>query len=224
MSTRGAIGVRLKGKDILTYNHSDSYPTWLGAHLLKELRGVAPARLGELASQLQMVEEDAKPTLKQLKVCYPYLREKVAGTDRDETFEEMVKRLDDKNVGGPGRHWYKVLRDTQGTFKYLLAGLPFFIGGFENFVYDSSCEWAYIANLDTSMFEVYTGYWTHSKDVRHYCKVQKPRGRYAMGETGELGDDYSGALLVEEIPFDEISMASDAAIERYCARLYRLRS
>jgi hypothetical protein len=224
MSTRGAIGVRLKGKDILTYNHSDSYPTGLGRELLKELQGLDVSKLSQFSAKLQIVDSEAKPTMAQLKICYPYLREKVEGTDRDETFEETVKRLDDRNVGDPGRHWYKTLRQTQGTLKYLLAGLPYFVGGAETYVYDSGCEWAYIANLDTLRFEIYTGHWTHVKDVRGYQKVQKPNGRYAMGETGVLGNDYSGALLLEEIPFEELSLASDAAIERYCRRMERLRS
>ena len=30
MSTRGLWGFRKNDKDMLTYNHSDSYPEWLG--------------------------------------------------------------------------------------------------------------------------------------------------------------------------------------------------
>jgi hypothetical protein len=221
MSTRGVIGVRLKGKDILTYNNDDSYPNWLGLRLLKELRGVDLDKLGQTAEELVMVDGEAKPKLTQLRACYHYLRQKLEG-DGYETFDEMVKRLDERNVGEPGRHWYKVLRQTQGTLSYLAAGLPFFMGGYENFLYDSDCEWAYIANLDTLRLEIYTGHWTHNRNVRDYYPVMKPVGRYAMGESGVLGDDYSGALLLDEIAFDELSMASDEVIEKYCARLERL--
>lgn len=224
MGTRGAIGVRLNGKDFLTYNHWDSNPSGKGVGILHELRGVDLNSLTQLVAKLVVVKEGARPTVAQLKVCYPYLREKTedAGVERDETFEEMVKRLDDQNVSEPGRHWYKTLRQTQGTLSYLLAGLPFFIGGGEIFVYDSSCEWAYIANLDTSMLEIYSNKWTHSAEVRGYYPVKKPRGRYAMGENGALGDGYPGALLLEEIPLDDLAIASDKAIDKYCARLDRL--
>ena len=35
MSTRGLYGIRKNGVDKCTYNHSDSYPSWLGRKVLE---------------------------------------------------------------------------------------------------------------------------------------------------------------------------------------------
>jgi hypothetical protein len=205
---------------MLTYNHWDSGPEWLGKKLMQEIRTADATVLREVSSRLQIVESEKRPTKKQLEGCYMYLRQEVEGAGRLETYEEMVLRLDDRNVGGPGRHWYKVLRQTQGTFSYVLAGLPFFIGN-AYFPHQSDCEWAYIVNLDTNQFEIYTGHWTPSRAARDYYPVLKPQGRYAKGENGEVEDGWGGVLLIEAIALDELADASDEAITRYCKRLDR---
>ena len=40
MSTRGLIGIVCKGKEFLTYNHYDSYPTELGLKVLRAVRAL----------------------------------------------------------------------------------------------------------------------------------------------------------------------------------------
>ena len=35
MSTRGLLGFRVNGQDYITYNHSDSYPQWLGMRVVQ---------------------------------------------------------------------------------------------------------------------------------------------------------------------------------------------
>lgn len=65
MSTRGIIGVRIAGVDKITYNHSDSYPDYLGKHLYEALRTtIFPdlEKFKKLAFDVKMVESDGVPT------------------------------------------------------------------------------------------------------------------------------------------------------------------
>lgn len=90
MSTRGCIGFRLNGKDCLSYNHSDSYPGWLGRETLKQLK-------------------------KWQKGCgWAALREQVENWKGLQPFGLRADGRDSNN------NWYEVLRAAHGDLKRLL--------------------------------------------------------------------------------------------------------
>ena len=136
MGTRGMIGIQAGGRVVGTYNHYDSYPSWLGATMARE--GIALAgdreRVAEQVAALRLVDEAEQPT--------PEERAVFTGSH-------------DENVS-TGADWYAVLRGLQGSIKaYLDAGvMPDGLA----FASDSLfCEWAYIVDLDAGTLEVYKG-------------------------------------------------------------------
>jgi hypothetical protein len=184
MSTRGTYGIRMHQKDKLMYNHSDSYPSWLGTHLLSQLRSIVakPNGLHEFklkAEKFQVVDADVKPTEQQKKDLAPYAN---FGVD-----------------SGKPDSWYCLTRNLQGDLeKSIEAGIGLDAG---EFIYDSLfCEWAYIVNLDTNKFEVYKGF----QEKKH------KKGRYGQ-KTNSAGDrdKYYGCALVGEFDLENLPTDDD---------------
>lgn len=139
MGTRGAIVFVIDGIEKVGYNHWDSYPSGLGVHVLEWMREQANLFLDdELRQQvraLQLVDEDEEPT---------------------EEERERFSKYWNKSVS-TGQDWYSLLRETQGKPGEILAAGAMTDGG--NFPLDSLfCEWAYVIDLDTEVFEVYKGF------------------------------------------------------------------
>jgi hypothetical protein len=137
MGTRGAYGIRIDNTDKLAYNHWDSYPSGLGTKLVEQFY---EKRLGEwrtLAEKLEAVNEDKKPTRKQIELFAPYTNLGVGDQSPSD--------------------WYCLTRELQGELsKTLEIG---YMSCYNKFVHDSLfCEWAYIWNFDTEEFEVYQGF------------------------------------------------------------------
>ena len=65
MGTRGFVGFIIDDSEKISYNHQDSYPSYVGVHLLKWLRGQMDAghlaTMAEQARAIQLVDEEAKP-------------------------------------------------------------------------------------------------------------------------------------------------------------------
>lgn len=59
MSTRGFVAWKIDGKITYTYNHSDSYPSWLGNRVVEFLRDYDVAQLRENLGGLRLVDEQA---------------------------------------------------------------------------------------------------------------------------------------------------------------------
>jgi len=178
MSTRGAIGFRIDGEDKISYNHSDSYPDWLGKSFVKQARKLAKVPdLADKVRKLQMVDQNDTPTQEQLESL------KKAG---------IVPNL---NVGNQSENdWYCLLRDNQGDLiQTLKTGIAIDSGPF---IVDSLfCEYAYIINLDTRKVEFYRGF----QEAKHGF------GRYGhLKETYSSGSTYWGCKLVGEFPLDNI--------------------
>ncbi len=57
MGTRGAYGFRLNGRDIVTYNHFDSYPSNLGVNILRELHKSDLDTLNRVARTIKLIPE-----------------------------------------------------------------------------------------------------------------------------------------------------------------------
>lgn len=176
MGTRGAYGFRIDGKDKLTYNHLDSYPTGLGVAIakgLKQLLSRNKRNLAEDVRAIRLVSRDDEPT---------------------EEDKHMLQQYANLSVSsGSTNNWYCLLREMQSNIEaHVECGIMI---DSNEFVYDSLfCEWAYVVNIDTRVLEIYRG----------FNKDSTANGRYANRHRERLGD-YFGIRLIEEIPFERIA-------------------
>lgn len=185
MSTRGALGFRIHGTDKISYNHYDSYPAGLGETTLAFLKTALKdeKRLRERVDALRVVQEDEKPTFEDVQRLRPY-------TDL---------RISNQSV----TDWYCLLRETQGDLeKILKAGV---IADYKEFLSDSIfCEWAYIINLDTRVFEVYQGFQEKPHAAGRYARLHVP----GPGEKDTYGypvhKSYYPVALIAEFDFDSL--------------------
>ena len=159
MGTRGLYGVRKNGKDMLTYNHWDSYPTGLGKDVFNFCRALDIKQLNMFADKLVMVQEDSKPTEEQIEICVS-----------NGFYNDSVST-------GSTTDWYCLLRNLQGEFgKYKALTLDenvttIFMTDCSNFIQDSCfCEYGYIINLDEEVVEFWRG----------FQKTPDPDNRYGM--------------------------------------------
>lgn len=177
MSTRGAIGFRINGQDKMTYNHSDSYPSWLGVQFVEQVRKlVKRADLNEKVEAINVVDGDTPPTADEKAKLVWYANLSVS----DQTADD----------------WYCLLRNAQGKLDeyvkcgYMLAG--------NDFITDSLfCEYAYILNLDRGVVEFYKGFNKNPKAPGRYS------GNRADYGNGRLSD-YYGCALVGVYPMTDI--------------------
>lgn len=179
MSTRGLYGIRKNGVDKCTYNHSDSYPSWLGRKVLEFCANNTIENLEKFFNKIELVEENSKPTEEQIKKCVEsgYYNEVVS-----------TKSVDD---------WYCLLRNLQGNFDEYQdlidndEAKTIFMTDCISFIKDSLfCEYAYIINLDDEVLEFYEGFQKEAQKGNRY------------GETEE--DGYYPCKLVFTISLDEI--------------------
>lgn len=190
MSTRGCIGYRLDGKDKLSYNHSDSYPSGLGTSTLAELRKMVLdlATLKQRVRSLVMVKE-GKPTPQ-------------AVLEAASKAEVIDLRVAGQNVNDP----YCVLRGIQGEWeKTLQVGYAIEYAGFMKS--SLHCEWAYVVNLDSGNLEVYRGFNRGKKKGKKWVP-ERTEGRYAALSSdvinGTFKPDYKG-----EEPFFGVSLVAE---------------
>jgi hypothetical protein len=167
MSTRGAFGFRIDGVDKIAYNHSDSYPEGLGDTVVScitvWLQQMGAEDLRAQVRALRVVDHNSKPS---------------------EQDKEELAAYYDRNVGNKSKDdWYCLLRHTQGDPEAILdAGVLVDAAAFLKD--SSSCEYAYIVNLDELTFEVYRG----------YQKERHTLGRYASDTPNEY-DRYPCAMV-----------------------------
>ena len=190
MSTRGLYGIRKNGVDKCTYNHSDSYPSWLGRKVLEFCANNTIENLEKFFNKIELVDESSKPTEEQIKKCVE------AGY-----YSGVVstKSVDD---------WYCLLRNLQGNFDEYQdlidndEAKTIFMTDCISFIKDSLfCEYAYIINLDDEVLEFYEGYQKEAQKGNRY------------GETEE--DGYYPCKLVFAISLDEIIEADiDSMVEQ----------
>ena len=180
MGTRGALGFHIDGESKLTYNHFDSYPSYLGKIMVDTVREVLadPERglnwMRQRARAIEMLPEDIVPTPEMIERLEPY-------TDL------TVSKQSTSDL-------YCLTREMQGKpLAYLEAGL---MPDGRGFVADSLfCEYAYVVNLDDNLLEFYTGF----QGLPH------EQGRYAKDpvKTGGRKQFYPVAL-VGQFPLDAI--------------------
>lgn len=138
MSTRGVLCFATGDRLVVTYNHSDSYPAWLGRKVLewtstlKTNEAIDEAKAKVLA--LRLVNSDEEPT-----------------DDERERYKHLWEGV------STGRGWYSLLRQQQGNPQMILdAGIAEVAA---DFPFDSLfCEWGYVVDLDARQVEVYRGF------------------------------------------------------------------
>ena len=183
MGTRGAYGFRSEGKDYLTYNHYDSYPSGLGDDLASQIRAVIAS--GTTVETLRQQVRDMRV---------------IANEDDEPSAEDREKYAHLWAEVSTGLDWYSLLREMQGDLgAHLQEGLM--IDG-NAFIMDSLfCEYAYILNLDDETFEVYQGFQdTLHNEGRYGGEVPDPEP-YA---SGHMPSKYYGCRLVATFPMAAI--------------------
>ena len=157
VSTRGFIGFVADGKAKVAYNHSDSYPDWLGRNMLEWARGAD--------------QEAAKAAVRELRV--------VAPEDEPTELDEIkLARFANFSVGARGGKptWYQLLRETHGDpGATLKAGV---IEDASDFPADSLfAEYGSVVDLDQGALEAYVG----------FQQAPHSEGRFASDTPGRNG-------------------------------------
>ena len=179
MSTRGLWGFRKDGKDKLTYNHSDSYPTGLGESVKKFIANHSTEELAKIADEIVLVDGKSVPTDKQVGECLKYFNGSVSTKDIKE--------------------WYCLLRNSQGEPEEYAKGLRYMIDSKE-FIKDSLfCEYAYIINIDTGFLEIYVGGKKTPQDNRYHIAKPDNQGYYNCGLLLEIPLNMVKDLSMESV-------------------------
>jgi hypothetical protein len=154
MGTRGIWGFYKDGDTKVTYNHLDSYPTWLGEHIREFVDGHDISEMKTIFDKIIMVDEhNSEPTQEQIDECSEYLSLSVSSQSE--------------------KDWYCLLRNSHGDPEAYANGLRYMIES-QMFLQDSLfCEWGYILNLDDESVEVYRGFQKKS-DAKTRYKVSSP--------------------------------------------------
>lgn len=143
MGTSGFYGFRFKGTLYVSYNHSDSYPTGLGASIVGELlTALKNNQIQEWMTkvlQLKVVNSTIVPTQADIAALAPYTDLAVSNQSTSD--------------------WYCLLRKTQGSLLGMLNS-GYVLSPFKN---DKTAEqeefshysYGYIVDLDSQTFDFY---------------------------------------------------------------------
>lgn len=183
MGTRGAFGFRLGGADKITYNHFDSYPEGLGDRVVADLKRIVERDgLGQLITDvagLRLVQDGDTPTPTDIERCRRYSNLGVG--------EQKLSS------------WYCLLREAQPSHAGFVPMLELgvMIDSHEFMADSLFCEFAYVANLDDMVFEVYRG----------FQRAPHDRGRYAAltPDAPHRSQSYYGVALVKAFPIVDVA-------------------
>lgn len=143
MGTRGLFGIRKNGHDKAVYKQYDSYPAGLGKDFLMFVK-LNRDFLDEFYDHIIEVDKNTFPTPEQKEYCI-----------RMGWYDGSVSRRSDND-------WYCLLRELQNMSAWQRAldlGQDIYLINEIGFIRDSLfCEYAYIYDLDTGMFEFYKGF------------------------------------------------------------------
>lgn len=139
MGTRAAYGFIVDGEQKSTYCHSDGYVDGLGFDLLTQFCDLEEAELKEAVRNIILVNNDTS-------------REIVSVRDL-----EALKPFFNGEVASDNDFWYRALRGVQGDIRPYVSENPvrFMINGNDFFENKLFCEYGYLINFDTRMFEFY---------------------------------------------------------------------
>lgn len=165
MSTMGLMGVRVNGVDKLSFAKHDSYPQGWPRNMVRQTHYILD----------QMGRDRFITMAKKLKMVRPH---KVLNRAEMDVMKYRSKRFGiSLNLEGPVNSWYEVLHPTQGKlFDTLFIGVS---TQDKDFIADSLlCEWAYIANLDDNVFEVYRGDQKRPHEKGRYCNMTQKHSAF----------------------------------------------
>jgi len=135
MGTKGIYGFYYKGVYYLFYNHDGSYPSGLGAKLIKEIRkAILEGNINEWKSKLlalKAVNYNDEPTKDDIEKLREYTDLRVSGRSTSD--------------------WYCLLRKCQGSYLNILNAGYYVYPGRDLF----SEQYSYVLNFDTNKFECY---------------------------------------------------------------------
>jgi hypothetical protein len=194
MGTRGCIGFRIDGKDKVTYNHFDSYPSGIGKDIVNELKAASVEQLSALPNfvrNIKMLSGNSRPTAKQIEMCKKW-------TDLGVSEQSVTD-------------WYCLLRNAQGSLKPYIDGELAIMVNYKTFLYDSLfCEYAYIVNLDNGTLEFYKGFNQSPTGDGRYASKQINR------RTNGRVSEYYGVVLVDTIPLCHlVQMETDDIVAKW---------
>lgn len=179
MSTKGIYGFRKNGEDKLTYNHYDSYFSYLGENIINFVKETPIQELNKIYDNLILVSEDDIPTKEQWKHLNECNIEKP-----EKSVYTLVKKENDLI------DWYSALRDFQGNLNIYKSGLKYMTNS-NDFIKNSLfCEYGYIINLDNKSLEFWIGF------------QKKPQKNNRYGITKFEG--YYPCKLFHKMPFSKI--------------------
>lgn len=176
MSTRGAFGFRIDGVDKITYNHCDSYPSGLGADVVKWVRrACSPERIEQTMTEVSGIEMAPSGQA----IASP---EHIARTGR--RYTNMAVGGGD-GIGHDSITYYRLLREAQpssGIANVVDAGVM--IEG-ADFMADSVfCEYAYIVNLDEMTVEFYKGFQSKPHNKGRYASLPSKHDYFPVALVG----------------------------------------
>jgi hypothetical protein len=184
MGTSGAVGFRIGGRNIIYYNHFDSYPEGLGKKVvefceyLMDMQSVDENYIDKVRDnvrKVKFVDNSIPPTPKQIKMY--------------ERFIDL--RVSEQNL----KDWYCLLRKAQmAEGLYAMAnGELQDIQDAANFIKDSLfCEYAYIIDLDNLTIELYKGF------------QHEPQEGNPFGTEPCRNGDYYPCRLAKVFPINEV--------------------
>jgi hypothetical protein len=158
MSTRGMVGFRFNQQVVGYYNHSDSYPSWLGALIvdfvsthLSTPEAVAgfKARLSEVI--LLSADGETKPDPDSVRHYMRFSRAKL----KHYPYAAIASMgLDRVKV-----EWYALLRDFQGVsgLHGIANGALRHMEAWKDFLGQAYFPYAYVLDLDRGVLEMYEG-------------------------------------------------------------------
>lgn len=178
MGTRGCYGFRKGGADKLTYNHYDSYPSGLGADVVRFCKETSIEEINEIFDRIVLVDNGTPPTKEQIVECIGYYNSSVSERKPED--------------------WYCLLREAQGNLNAYKSGLRYMIDD-HDFIKDSLfCEYAYIINLDTNCLEFWRGFQNKPDPFNRYG-IEDDRGYYPCKMMAEYPLDGMGEDVVADM-------------------------
>jgi hypothetical protein len=150
MGTRGTWGFVIDGRELLAYNHCDSYPEGLGDDVLKVARSMALDEMRTAVRALKVVgPEPQEPTAEDIAALAPWT---------------------DLSVGERSTSdWYCLTRRMQGDLAATVKSGYFLATGLDWPADSLFCEWGYVIDLDAEAFEVYRGFQTEPHSAGRFA-------------------------------------------------------
>lgn len=145
MGTSGVYGFRKNGKDKVTYNHYDSYPSGLGKAVAEFCIETPIDEMNAIYDRIELVSNDDTPSPGQIEDCKPFTN---------------------VHVGDQG--WYSLLRDAQGDLNIYRSDFKYMLDNADYIKDSSMCEYGYIINLDDKTLEFWVGYQNEPQEGNRY--------------------------------------------------------